>query len=67
MTGTVNWFNPEKGFGFITPDEGEKDVFFHRTQLQDKVELVQEGQKVSFVIGAGIKGPEAKEIKLITE
>ena len=48
-TGTVKWFNPEKGFGFIVPDEGGKDVFVHITAVRDAgMQSLDEGQKVSY-------------------
>jgi CspA family cold shock protein len=48
-TGTVKWFNPTKGFGFITPDEGSKDVFVHITAVQRAgIQALNEGQKVSY-------------------
>jgi CspA family cold shock protein len=48
-TGTVKWFNPTKGFGFITPDEGSKDVFVHITAVQRAgIQALTEGQKVSY-------------------
>ena len=63
--GTVKWFNSEKGFGFIAPKDGGKDVFVHYRQVNNKgygrVEL-QEGQEVSFELGQGQKGPEAQNV-----
>ena len=60
LTGTVKWFNSEKGFGFIQPEDGSKDVFVHWRQVNsngyDRVTL-NEGQRVSFEIGQGQKGP----------
>ena len=65
QTGTVKWFNSEKGFGFIQPDDGGKDVFVHWRQVQkngyDRVTL-NEGEKVSFEIGEGQKGPQAENV-----
>lgn len=62
MTGTVKWFNSEKGFGFITTDEG-KDVFCHFSQIQkDGYKSLEEGEKVSFDITEGPKGPQASNI-----
>ena len=64
-TGTVKWFNSEKGFGFIEPEDGGKDVFVHFRQInnngQDRVSL-DEGQKVTFEIGEGQKGPQAENV-----
>lgn len=56
--GTVKWFNGGKGFGFIAPDDGGKDVFVHYTALKTGGDLA-EGQKVSFDIEQGAKGPSA--------
>lgn len=62
MTGTVKWFNSEKGFGFITSDEG-KDVFAHHTQIQKSgFKTLEEGEKVSFDEVKGQKGPQAQNI-----
>ncbi len=65
--GTVKWFNSEKGFGFIQPDNGDKDVFVHfrhinkQTSGYERVSL-RDGQKVSFEIGQGQKGPQAENV-----
>ncbi len=68
QTGSVKWFNSEKGFGFIQPDDGGKDVFVHFRQVNrtrpGRVEL-QEGQKVSFEIGQGQKGPQAENVTIL--
>ncbi|WP_276575858.1 cold-shock protein [Oceanirhabdus seepicola] len=65
MTGTVKWFNAEKGFGFITTEEGN-DVFAHFSQIQKEgYKSLEEGQKVSFEIIEGQKGPQAGNIELI--
>lgn len=62
-TGTVKWFNDAKGFGFITPEGGEKDVFVHFSSLQgDGFKSLAEGQRVSFDITAGDKGPQATNV-----
>lgn len=66
--GTVKWFNSEKGFGFIEPDNGGKDVFVHFRQIniekKDSFERISlnDGQKVSFEIGEGQKGPQAENV-----
>jgi len=58
-TGTVKWFNETKGFGFIQADSGQ-DVFAHFSEIQSKgFKVLQEGQRVSFVLGQGKKGPQA--------
>ncbi|MHC3995601.1 cold-shock protein [Thiomicrolovo sp. ZZH C-3] len=63
--GTVKWFNSEKGYGFISPEDGGKDVFVHFRQVNrtgyGRVEL-QEGQEVTFEIGEGQKGPQAENV-----
>ncbi len=62
MLGTVKWFNPEKGFGFITPDEGE-DVFVHFSKInKDGFKTLDEGQRVSFEITKGAKGYQAENV-----
>ncbi|BDU77378.1 cold-shock protein [Mesoterricola sediminis] len=61
--GTVKWFNPEKGFGFITPDEGGADLFVHHTAIQATgFKTLDEGQRVSFDTGRGQKGPQATNV-----
>ncbi len=60
--GTVKFFNNAKGFGFITPDEGGKDVFVHLNGLVDKI---TEGDKVSYDVEEGPKGLNASNVKLI--
>ena len=62
-TGTVKWFNESKGFGFITPAEGGADVFVHFSAIQgDGFKTLAEGQKVSFEIESGPKGPQAAQV-----
>ncbi len=61
-TGTVKWFNSEKGYGFITSDDGQ-DVFAHYSAVQgDGFKALEEGQKVSFEITEGNRGPQASDI-----
>ncbi len=65
MTGTVKWFNGEKGFGFITGEDG-KDVFAHFSQIsKDGYKSLEEGQKVSYNVVEGPKGPQAENITII--
>ncbi|WP_203366775.1 cold shock domain-containing protein [Anaeromonas frigoriresistens] len=62
MNGTVKWFNAEKGFGFITGEDG-KDVFAHFSQIQkDGFKSLEEGQEVEFDVVEGQKGPQAENI-----
>ena len=64
-TGTVKWFNTRKGYGFITPSEGEKDVFVHHTAIQvddGSFANLYENDKVEFEIVEGAKGLEAKNV-----
>ena len=62
-TGTVKWFNDQKGYGFITPDEGGKDVFVHHSSIAgDGFKTLAEGAKVEFEVAEGQKGPEAKNV-----
>jgi CspA family cold shock protein len=64
-TGTVKFFNSQKGFGFITPDNGGKDLFVHKNSVQGGAEDLREGQKVQFVEAPGRKGPEATEVTVL--
>ena len=65
VNGTVKWFNSEKGFGFIEPKDGGKDVFVHFRQINrngyERATLT-EGQEVTFEIGEGQKGPQAENV-----
>ena len=65
-SGTVKWFNAEKGFGFITVDENGSDVFVHWTAIQmDGYRSLDEGQRVEFQVGQGQKGPQAEAVKAV--
>lgn len=65
IIGLVKWYNEDKGFGFIAPVDGSKDVFVHISALQgDDFNTLFEGQKVEFVIEAGAKGPAAANVFL---
>ena len=66
-TGTVKWFNAEKGFGFIAPDDGGADVFAHYSAIQTSgYRSLEENQKVQFDITQGPKGPQAANINVIS-
>lgn len=63
-TGTVKWFNDEKGFGFITPEGGGEDLFVHFKAIQgDGFKSLKEGQKVSYVAEKGQKGMQAAQVR----
>jgi cold shock protein len=63
--GTVKWFSDEKGFGFITPDEGGKDLFVHHTGIAgDGYRSLGEGSKVTYDSEAGDKGPKAVNVQV---
>ena len=65
-TGVVKWFNSEKGYGFITPEAGGKDLFAHFSEIRaDGFRSLAEGQKVSFDVTMGQKGKQAANIKPI--
>jgi CspA family cold shock protein len=67
-TGTVKWFNDAKGYGFITPEDGSKDLFVHHTNIQaEGFKSLAEGAKVEFESRAGAKGPEATNVKALSE
>jgi CspA family cold shock protein len=63
MTGLVKWFNADKGFGFITPQDGSKDVFVHFSAIQSNdFKTLDEGQTVQFSVENGAKGPSAVNV-----
>ena len=65
-TGTVKWFSDDKGFGFITPDEGGRDLFVHYSGIAgDGFRTLAEGAKVEFELGQGQKGPQAQNVRVI--
>lgn len=64
MIGTVKWFNESKGFGFISPEDGSKDVFVHFSAIiGDGFRSLMEGQAVSFEVEMGTKGPQAVQVE----
>jgi CspA family cold shock protein len=65
-TGTVKWFSDEKGFGFITPDDGSQDVFVHHSAIAgDGYRSLDEGAKVSYETEQGEKGPRAANVQKV--
>ena len=65
-TGTVKWFNDAKGFGFIAPSDGSKDVFVHFSALQgDGFKTLAEGASVEFDLEQGDKGPQAQNVRVV--
>lgn len=66
LQGTVKWFDSTKGYGFITRDDTEQDVFVHFTAIQGEgYRSLEEGQQVSFEIGEGPKGPAAESVNVV--
>jgi CspA family cold shock protein len=64
--GTVKWFNPDKGFGFIAPDDGGADVFVHFSAIQTAgYRTLEENQKVEYNVTQGPKGPQAAEVRTV--
>jgi cold shock protein len=63
--GTIKFFNQQKGFGFITPESGGKEIFVHTSNINGDPKALREGQKVEYVEAQGRKGPEATEVTLI--
>ena len=63
-TGTVKWFNEDKGYGFITPDDAGKDLFVHHSEIRaEGFRTLREGEKVEFDVTQGTKGPQAVNVK----
>ena len=66
MEGTVKWFNDSKGFGFITPSDGGKDVFVHQSDIEAEGHgTLNEGDRVQYEVAEGPKGPKAANVKTI--
>lgn len=63
--GTVTWYDEDKGFGFITPDSGDADVFVHARALADGIVALDEGDRVTFDVVAGDRGPQARDVRLV--
>jgi len=62
-TGTVKFFNDQRGYGFITRDEGGEDLFVHRSNIQTPEQTLVDQQRVEFEVGQGRKGPEARDVR----
>ncbi len=64
--GTVKWFNPDKGFGFIAPDDGSADVFVHFSAIESTgYRTLEENQKVEYNVTQGPKGPQAAQVRMV--
>jgi CspA family cold shock protein len=64
--GTVKWFNPDKGFGFIAPDDGTSDVFVHFSAIDSSgYRTLEENQKVEYTVQQGPKGPQAAQVRAV--
>lgn len=67
--GTVRWFDPERGFGFLAPDDGSSDLFVHASEVlaEDGARFLREGQVVDFEVGEGDRGPQARSVRVTGE
>ncbi len=64
--GTVKWFNAEKGYGFIAPEDGSADLFVHYSSIEGNgFKSLEENQRVEFELGEGQKGPQAQDVRAI--
>ena len=63
--GIIKWFDEIKNYGFITPDIGGKDIFFHRTDLEMLEQTIENGARVEYEVSPGAKGPQAKKITAV--
>lgn len=64
--GTVKWFNEARGYGFITPEDGSKDLFVHYSDIQmTGYKTLKEGDRVTFEVVKGAKGPQAKQVQAV--
>lgn len=67
QSGTVKWFNDGKGYGFIAPEAGGKDLFVHYSEINgDGFRTLREGDRVEYTVGEGDKGPSAKDVVVIS-
>lgn len=65
VKGKIKFFNSQKGFGFITPDNGGKEIFVHTSNIKGDSRSLYEGQEVEYIEGPGRKGPEATEVTVL--